>query len=114
MNGFLPYTLRIILAIFAVYRTAQFLPYDSGPFDIFKRVRVAVGKAAAKDNAKQHSFYKSLAELVNCPFCQGVYWAAIAAIFIIHPSAVGDTLILIFGIAGGQVALQYISAKSSE
>jgi len=85
--------IRLLLYILTVYRMAEALVYDQGPWHLFGRLRQV----------------PALAELTSCPFCCG-WWLA----FIIFPlwAVTNDitTIILVaMGVAGAQAALERIS-----
>lgn len=88
--------LRLICAAFAVYRLARLITQDDGPFSVFKRLR-----EWAAVNGKE-----SVAELLNCPFCLGVWFALIAAALVLMPTLAGDVILVWLGLAGAQSFLQ--------
>lgn len=64
-----------LLQVFAVYRIARLVSIDNGPFDCFLALRNLAGKAAAR-----WTFTRTLADLVNCQFCVGVWVALLLAL----------------------------------
>ena len=92
--------IRLILAIFATYRLARGLSVDV----IGSRIREGIGRKAAV--ASDHSFTWYVAELVNCPYCTGFWFAGIVTLLILFPTAYGDLLLIWFGIAGAQTFLE--------
>ena len=87
--------LRLICAAFAVYRLARLITQDEGPFSVFKRLR----EWAAVNS-------EGLADLVSCPFCLGVWFAAIVAALVMMPTLAGDAALVWLGLAGVQSLLQ--------
>ena len=87
--------LRLICAAFAVYRLARLITQDEGPFSVFKRLR----EWAAVNS-------EGMADLVICPFCLGVWFAAIVAALVIMPTLVGEAILVWLGLAGAQSFLQ--------
>ena len=85
--------LRLILAVFAVYRLAQLVAIDDGPGDVFRRLRA-------------WAITGWLAGLVHCVYCAGVWFAAIVGAWVLWPCGVSDTVLAIFGIAGAAAWLQ--------
>lgn len=64
-----------LLQVFAVYRIARLVSIDNGPFDCFLALRKLVGRMAAR-----WAFTRTLADLVNCQYCVGVWVALILAL----------------------------------
>ena len=87
--------LRLICAAFAVYRLARLVVQDEGPFSVFKRMR----EWAAVNS-------EGLADLVSCPFCLGVWFAAIMAALVLMPTLMGDAILVWLGLSGAQSLLQ--------
>ena len=94
---------RWLLAALAVFRLASILTLEDGPVYVFRNGRRAIGQWAAprKDDASL-----SLAELVNCPYCLGVWLAAGALLLVLKPTRLGDLLLGWLGLAGAQAWLQ--------
>ena len=87
--------LRILLAVLACYRLAQLIAVDDGPWDIFVRLRsIRIGV---------------LHRLFGCPYCLGVWFAALMGLLLCWQNSVGDMVLLILGIAGGQTLLQTLT-----
>lgn len=103
--------LRLILAVFAVYRLAQFLPYDDGPLFAFKRIRnFTDSQAAAQQKAGNDlGFWVNVNEGIHCPMCTGLYSAILCALLFIYPSGWGDTFLVIMALAGGQHLMQQVT-----
>jgi hypothetical protein len=99
--------LRIVLAILADYRLSELLAIDDGPGHMFRRLREWAGRKAAENSNK--GIWVSLAELVTCPFCLGIWLAGFFTILIVFPSVLGDVLIILLAIAGGQTYLESTS-----
>ena len=98
----MPDALRLLCAAFAVYRLAQLVAYDGGPFHICARFRAAIGRRAAGG----FWFWRDLGELVNCPFCLGVYFALFATILVYLPTLPGDVFLVVLALAGAQTWLE--------
>ena len=92
--------IRLLLAIFATYRLARGLSVDV----IGSRIREGIGRKAAVSS--NHSFTWYAAEMVNCPYCTGFWFAGVVTLSILFPTAYGDLLLLWFGIAGAQTFLE--------
>lgn len=100
--------LFLVLSIFACYRLAQFIAFSDAPFGLMKRIRLFFGKKAGA--SKEHGFWWSMAELVNCPYCTGL-WIALLLAIILFP----DHIFLYWlAIAGGQSWLENISQSRAE
>lgn len=98
------------MAMFATYRLARFLPYDDGPFFIFERFRIFTASKMMNEN-KEYGFWRMIDEAINCPFCLGLYGAALVyyLFWLDHPAP--NTVIVILGLAGGQSLLQTITDR---
>lgn len=74
-------------------------------FDTFRR---STGQWAAptSGNATWDDFRLSLAMLVRCPFCLGVWFSALLLPLVAHPSWLGDAILTWLGVAGLQSVFQ--------
>jgi len=99
---------RLVLAALTVYRLARMFAGEDGPLFVFRDARRAVGRWAAPITGDKlnDAARLSVAELVHCPYCLAVWLAGLAAILVVWPSRLGDFALLVFGLAGAQVALQ--------
>lgn len=95
---------RLILAGFAVYRVAELLVIDDGPYFIFRRFRRWLGQNAAGSDTQ--SFEYMLAGLFGCPFCIGVWLAALAVVPVMLPTVVTDVILIWLALAGFQTLLE--------
>lgn len=102
------FTVRIILAILAVYRLSELVALDTGPYDIFDKFRRMLGRKASSGS----STWKTLADLVNCPFCCGIWFSIFFTVLILFPTLPGDIFILFLAIAGGQTFLESLSGNT--
>jgi len=112
--------LRLILAVFALYRLARLVALDDGPFFMFKRIRYwAKDKAwneALSIKGMTHSDYTvndrhfgkwhNLAEGITCPFCVGIWLSLPLFAMLVWPTYYGDLFLLLMAISGGQAFLQ--------
>ena len=94
--------LQLLISILAAYRLAQLVSVDAGPFDMFKRLRLLCGQIAY-----EHKNLKTLADLVNCPFCTGV-WFALAITIAVQPEC---WFVYWMAVAGGQALLQTLGGR---
>lgn len=99
MNWFL-----FILAIFATYRLAELIAIDT----IFEPFRQSIGKRVTQGS---HNAAWYAAELVNCPYCLGIWFAFIFAIFIAQHS-LGSLIITWLAIAGAQAFLESLAGRA--
>jgi len=90
--------LRIVLAVLAVFRLAQLLALDDGPFDVFERLR--------------RSGHAQWRKLVNCPYCLGVWLSAGVVPLIVWDHPVSDIVLLALGVAGGQALIESIAESA--
>ena len=96
---------RLGLAMLAVYRLAGLLTGEDGPGHLLKRARLGVGQWAAR--APTHDVWRlSVAELVNCPLCMGVWLAGGVLGLIWTPTRIGDLVLAWLGVAGAAAWLQ--------
>jgi hypothetical protein len=95
--------LRVLLAILAAYRLAELVSLDDGPGDVFLRLRTWAGSYVYGEDGRPAT---SLGRLLACPFCVGVYAALGVLALVLWPSGVGDALLLMGGLAGGQCLLE--------
>jgi len=102
--------LSIVLAILATYRLSQLIALDDGPFDCFVFLR-GLTFCSRKGKARRGPVWHSLEKLVNCPYCLGVWFAALftAVVSQIEPLTIWTGLLVWLGIAGGQCALQSVT-----
>ena len=99
--------IRIIMAALAVFRLAHLVSKEAGPGMVFERARINAGKRAGSSS----KFWFDIAELLNCPYCLGVWFAALATIAVFSPTKVGDIGLVVFGLAGAQAFLQRVTEK---
>ena len=97
--------LYILLAILAAYRLSRLIAYD----DIFKGMRQWVGRKAAGSFSR----WRWVADLVHCPHCSGVWFAAFLAVMFlfIYPETGWKVILVWLGIAGGQELLQSVTGE---
>lgn len=91
--------MELILYGLFVYRVARLLTRENGPFDILERFRRLFGKLSYKN-----MLWKSVAELLICPYCLGVWISAI----IVWVSGRSDLqyVLWVFSVSGLQTLLQ--------
>lgn len=88
---------KLIIAVLAVYRLTQLVTEDEGPYNIFTRFRMFVGK-----NAYRSKHHKTFADGVNCPYCLGIWFSCIILLL-------PEKLRMILAISGGQSILQSLT-----
>lgn len=98
---------RFILCALAVYRLAELLVLDDGPFEIFDRIRKFFGQQSAIITGP--SVIKEIALLLSCPFCVAIWLSFIGVFFVFLPSLPGDVFLVIFALAGVQAFLEQFS-----
>lgn len=99
--------LRIVLAVFVDYRLSELISLDYGPDHIFERFKLWTGRQAASHG--NEGIWSSIAELVACPFCLGVWFAIPLMFLIVFPSVPGDIFLVFLAITGGQTYLESTS-----
>jgi len=98
--------LEFILATFACYRLSLLITVDDGPGDIFCRLRAWAGRCAAAEQAREmeHGPCISLAGLLNCPYCLGIWFSLLLALLV--AGDIREYILFALGIAGAQAFLQ--------
>ena len=94
------FAIRFLLAALALYRVAMMLTLDDGPFGVFDRMRLWLGKRAADRDS--HGLRWTMAEISNCPHCVGVWLALLFAPMVIWPNKITDIIIIILALSGMQ------------
>lgn len=89
--------LELVLSILAVYRASQLIALDVGPYEVLTKFRAELGRRASRN-----ATWKSLAELVYCPYCVGV-WLALFLTICLRPCL---PLVWWLAVAGGQAVLE--------
>lgn len=85
----------------ACYRLTRLITREAGPFDVFHRLRSAVG---AYDYGADGRPQSTLGKLFDCPYCAGVW---VALLILLCPEwQVKKILISWLAVAGAQAALQ--------
>ena len=99
--------LFIAMSILATYRLAQFIAYDDAPFGLMYKARNYFGRKAA--NSKNYGFWWSIAEMINCPFCLGLWIALLIALIVngFQPYSI----LLWLAIAGGQAWIENMALQ---
>jgi Protein of unknown function (DUF1360) len=87
-----------LLSVLAVWRVAHLLALERGPFDLFSRLHVALQRPGGR----------GLAALLACPYCLGLWLAALPAAWLGWRDglALPTALLLWLGIAGGAALLE--------
>lgn len=123
---------RFILAILATYRLTQLVVFDDGPLFVFTRLRewsdrearikqdeiLAVHRLTreefnqlspikANEISKQwRGVSQSITDGLHCPYCVGIWAAALCTILVTFPTKLGDIFLTCLAIAGGQAILE--------
>lgn len=108
--------LDLLIAILATYRLARLFSIDDGPMLIFDILRRWIGRRAFSERERRNGKYglwQSISEGIECPFCIGVWLAALTCLMIYTNNPGIDTLLFILAIAGGQSLLQELSSYDS-
>lgn len=108
-------TLLVVLIAFGVFRTAEALTLDDGPFGVFLRWRILVG-VYDRDATGQPA--KELGRLFECPYCVGMWLSLLGAVgwfYLYHfPFAVSKFFLVWLAIAGMQSALQTMCGRKND
>lgn len=98
--------MEVIYLILATFRISKILTREDGPYGWFAFMRRELGQRATIQDKHQKT-RETLAELVNCPHCIGVWVAGFLYIF----RKPLKPIIAIFMIAGLQSFIQSIDDK---
>lgn len=99
--------LYFVLASLAAYRLAELVAIDV----IAQPLRSVFGRFAAGKRQGGLAWY--LAYLVNCPYCLGIWFAAVLAL-LLQPNSILQYLLYWFGVAGAQTMLQSLVGRNKE
>ena len=99
--------IEFVLAVLATYRLAQLVALDDGPLDCFATLR-GLTVYSPKGKRREGPIWKSLEELMDCPYCLGVWFAGLMTLLVVQivPTDLWTGLLFWLGVAGGQCALQ--------
>lgn len=100
----------VFLSILAVFKLAELISVEIGPYEIFERFRVYIGKLAA-DKGKG-SFVYQFSNLILCQFCLGIWLSFLMGALILFRSQIGDLFIVIMAISGGHSILRQIASRN--
>lgn len=100
-----------VLAIMAVYRVANIISREGGPFNVFGKLRgwlYNTYEANRLLEKKVVGLWLTLHDFVTCPYCLGVWVGFFFGVLIYSNNRIADFIILGFGLAGGQALIQEI------
>lgn len=102
--------MQLIANILAVYRLAQLLSKDAGPLDVFETLRehCLLAAQAARPGTLRQRVLVSLSDLVQCPYCLGVWFAVLVTVIRRVKCKPIQLLLDAVALAGGQCLLQEI------
>lgn len=115
--------LKLVLLALAVFRGAALLTQDDGPWDVFLRLRMAVGVYDRNEYGKVGGFW---AALLECPYCMGMWMALVAVVVLVavpfpvefprDPVSACFAFLWLgvtwFALAGAQAVLERIAGRS--
>ena len=96
----------VVLLSLACFRISKAITREDGPMDIFSRIRFLTGTSAHESKLK-----KSIADLVSCPYCIGIWIAFLLWYVYILIPRVSLLLIVPFALAGIQSIIMDISDR---
>ena len=97
--------LKFILAAFATYRLAQLVAFDAGPAYAFQKLRNYINFRYTTERG----IWENIDEGINCPYCLGIYFAALCLVLVLKPTRLGDFLLWWGAIAGAQTFMQELT-----
>jgi hypothetical protein len=89
--------LRLILAIAAVYRVAQYIYLDDGPFDLLFKLRDRLGAYELGEDGLANT---GAGRFLQCFHCIAKYLAVPAGLAVMFPATWSDVILVVLGIAG--------------
>jgi hypothetical protein len=121
-------SLRLALAILAVYRLSFMLREDDGPLFLFERLRRFTDRKRKEEQERTRQrlglaeddilidsadlgTWASLDEGIRCPYCVGVWAALLLAALLLWPTLPGDAFMLWLGLAGAQSLLEAVTER---
>ena len=97
----------VIIAALAVYRLAQLLAYDLGPWHSIEKARLYLGQQAHRHG--RASLWHQASEWLRCPYCSGIWFSALAA-SVYAPNFIAFVL-LTLAVAGLAALLETVSQR---
>lgn len=97
---------RLALAALACYRLSRLIAWEEGPGNAFGALRSSMGAGSEGIDPETGQPATLLGRLAGCPYCWGIWLAWALSFLFWYPSALGDNLLLVFGIAGAQAYMQ--------
>lgn len=93
--------LALLVAVLAVWRLCHLVTHEDGPWDAVVRLRQAAGDGA-------------WGRLMDCPYCQSLWWAAPAAAWLARDWQWDwqPGLALWLGISGGACVIEKLTNRS--
>jgi len=89
--------LRVVLAIAAIYRVAQYIYLDDGPFDLLFKLRDRLGTYDLDDEGLSKT---GVGRWFACYHCIAKYLAVPAGLAVMFPATWSDMILMVLGIAG--------------
>lgn len=93
----------LVMCALATYRMSQLLAVDEGPYGVFAEIRDYARVMYAKDSSK---LWYNISTLIECPYCNGVWFGAMCALFVLSGVYALQAFVFVMAIAGGQSVIQ--------
>lgn len=103
----MPFEVKFALAALAVFRLAELVAIDDGPFDIFLRLRTLAGSYDRDETGRAKS---NLGRLLACPWCVGMWLAILPALWL--ADLTWDTVVTWLALAGAQALMEGIGGRA--
>jgi hypothetical protein len=97
---------QLLIASLAVWRISSLLAREDGPWDIFVRFRLMIGFKYNKSSELEAT--NGFAKGLECVWCSSLWFAAIAALIMVHTSFYG-WLLYMLAISAGAIIVERIA-----
>lgn len=102
-------TIHLVLLIAAVWRLANLLANEDGPFHFIQHLRRRIGRAEARSRRKNGLLSKlHLYEGVQCEYCNSVWFGTLFAVIYLIAPQVATALAFPLALSTGAIIVKHI------
>jgi hypothetical protein len=102
-------TLDLLLLVFATWRLANLTANENGPFYMFKTLRSKAMRAEVRSRRKNGFLYRfHVTELLNCEFCNSVWFGTFFAVVYLIAPAVALALAFPLALSTGAILIKKV------